>query len=124
MKRCLAVSIPQKVKIRKYEVDIEKLKICLKAHKKTSCKQISEQLNVPLTKVEHWFRNDRFFAIPDEDVWIKLKDLLDIKTDEFDKSIMSFEYRYGVFEMSDRCYLSCGCCPTITANAQEIRIIT
>jgi len=50
-------------------------------------------LNLPKTKVEHWFRKDNCFAIPEENIWFKLKDFLEIKTDEFDKSITEFEIR-------------------------------
>jgi hypothetical protein len=46
---------------------------------------------VPQTKVEHWFRLDDSFAIPDEDIQFKLKELLEINTSEFDKSITEFE---------------------------------
>jgi len=56
-------------------------------------RKISEYLDIPKTKVEHWFRKDNCFAIPDEDIWFKLKEFLNITTDEFDKSITEFEIR-------------------------------
>ena len=54
-----------------------------------------------------------------------LKRLLNIKDDNFDKSIMTFEERFGVYEKSERCYLDIGIAPTITvASADEKIIIT
>jgi site-specific DNA-cytosine methylase len=41
--------------------------------------------------VEHWFRTDDCFSIPDKDIWTALKSLLKINTDEFDEAIMTNE---------------------------------
>ena len=123
--KCFVVNVKQPVKIRKFDVDTDKLKQLLRQQKQQiglSCKKISEILNKPKTLVEHWFRNDNCFAIPDEDVWFQLKELLQIDTDEFDKSIMTFEYRDGVYEKSERCYMDYGICPTLTCS-DEIKII-
>ena len=111
--------IPQKVKVRKYEVDIPKLQQTLRDHKKMTIltnKNLADLLDVPVTKVEHWFRTDSSFAIPSEDIWFRLKDLLVIKTDEFDKSIVCFEVRDGKFDMADRVYSQDGKSPTIVAS--------
>ena len=111
--------IPQKVKVRKYEVDIPKLQQTLRDHKKMTIltnKNLADLLHVPVTKVEHWFRTDSSFAIPSEDIWFRLKDLLVIKTDEFDKSIVCFEIRDGKFDMADRVYSQDGKSPTIVAS--------
>lgn len=120
--------VPQTVKVRKYNIDIEKLKQLLRTSKqqsKLSNKQISEKLNKPLTLVEHWFRKDDCFSIPDEDIWIQLKELLLITTKEFDESIMTFEYRDGVYEKSERCYYDYGIAPTLTTvNTDEKIILT
>lgn len=118
--------IPQPVKVRKYDVDIDGLKQLLKKHKKQSklsCNKISELLNKPKTLVQHWFRYDKYFAIPDEDIWFILKELLNINDDSFDKSITEFEYRNGVYEKSERCYYDFGIAPTITCDG-EIKVIT
>ena len=64
--------------VRKYDVDVESLKKLLRAHKKYTNKEIAEKLNVTLTQVEHWFRQDEYFAIPDADIWFELKKLLNI----------------------------------------------
>lgn len=114
--------IPQQVRVRKYEVDIENLKSTLRDNKlksKLTNKQISEILNQPLTLVEHWFRGDNCFSIPSEDIWFDLKKLLNIQTDEFDESIMEFEIRDGVFDKANRVYDSNGIAPTLTCVGAE-----
>lgn len=99
------INIPQTVRVRKHEVDIEWLKSELRNRKflsHLSCKEIADKLWVPQTKVEHRFRLDNSFAIPDEDVWFRLKEILEINTSVFDKSITEFEERDGVYEKATR----------------------
>lgn len=120
-------NIKQQVKVRKYEVDTNKLVEVLREHKqKTGLtnKQLSEKLNHPLTKIEHWFRQDSSFAIPDADVWFELKKLLNIETNEFDLPITEFEEKEGVFEKSNRCYHEYGLSPTLTSTSADEKIIT
>lgn len=117
------VIVPQTVKVRKHEVDIEKLKAVLREHKNYSNKELALILDKPLTLVEHWFRNDNYFSIPDADIWLKLKALLKIETDEFDLSIMEFEERDGVFEKTNRCYCDTGIAPTLTGTSADEKII-
>ncbi len=111
--------ITEEVKVRKHEVDIENLqkllRTCKSSSKKTN-KQIAEELSLPLTKVEHWFRTDSSFAIPSDDVWFDLKKCISIDVDTFDAQIMEFEYKEGVFESSQRVYDSSGKSPTLTAT--------
>ena len=118
-----SIDIPQTVKVRKYEVNCELLCECLSDHKYTSKfsnKDIADKLNVSITKVEHWFRQDEYFAIPDAEIWLQLKNLLGIKTDAFDMSIMTFEEKEGTYEKSERHYFSEGIAPTLTcANSTE-----
>lgn len=114
--------IPQQVRVRKYEVNIDKLKEVLRNAKKIcglTNGEISNQLNKPKTLVEHWFRNDNCFSIPDEDIWFDLKKLLKIHTNEFDKSITTFEIRDGVYDKSNRVYDSSGIAPTLTCASAE-----
>ncbi len=114
------IDIPQTVKVRKYEVDCKLLCECLRNHKldlDLSNKDIASVLSVPITKVEHWFRRDNCFAIPDPEVWMDLKKLLEIKTDEFDESIMTFEEKEGVYEKSERHYFDDGIAPTLTSTS-------
>lgn len=120
------IDIPQIVKVRKYPVDCKLLCECLRDHKKSSGlsnKEIAKTLNVPLTMAEHWFRQDVYFAIPDADIWFDLKNLLGIKTDEFDESIMTFEEKEGVYEKSNRCYHENGIAPTLTSTSADEKII-
>lgn len=92
------------VNVRKYEVDIEKLKLTLRNNKILSNKQIANELNVAITKVEHWFRKDKSFAIPDKEVWYQLKELLNIETDEFDLPITTFVEKESDFDTTNRIY--------------------
>ena len=65
--------------------------------------------------MEHWFRQDGCFAIPDPEIWMELKALLKIEIDAFDKSIMTFEEKEGVFEKAERHYFEDGIMPTLTS---------
>ena len=110
----------EKVRVRKHEVDVESLQNCLlDALKKSgkSKKQVAEDLNDKFSTVEHYFRKvgSEFFSIPSEEHWPQLKDILDITTDDFDKSIMEFEVKDGVYESSQRVYSEDGKSPTITS---------
>ena len=112
------VQIEKDVTVRKYPVDEERLKKCLREHKNMSANEIAEKLNKPKTLVEHWFRNDKCFAIPDAEVWYDLKKLLGIDTDEFDKSITEFELQPCKYDMSNRIHLG-DISPTLTAVNSE-----
>ena len=117
----------EQVKVRKHEVEIISLQYLLREMKKESSKtnkQIAEETNTAITKVEHWFRSDSSFAIPSDDVWFKLKDVLGIQTNLFDKQIMEFEYRDGVYETKQRVYSENGKSPTLTAGNKDQYIET
>ncbi len=116
--------IPEIVRVRKYEVDIPKLQECLKNHKQKSIKQITKELNVNKTTVEHWFRTDKYFSIPDAEIWFELKKCLNIETDEFDLSITEFIEKEGVFEKSNRVYDENGIAPTMTSTSADEKILT
>lgn len=112
----------QNVKVRKYDVDINELKKTLKAAKNKSgltIKDISCKLDKTKTTVEHWFRNDDCFSIPDEYVWLDLKKILGITTDKFDKPIMEFEIKPNEYDMSNRAYHENGIAPTLTASGES-----
>ena len=120
--KLIKIIIPQQVKVRKYEVDTKELVLLLRKHKlesKLTNKEIAEKLKQPLTLVEHWFRQDKSFSIPDPSVWYKLKELLNIKTDNFDKSITEFEIRDGIYDKSNRVYDVNGLSPTLTCEDIE-----
>lgn len=86
-------------------------------------KDISDALDTPKTKVEHWFRTDKSFAIPSSEIWLELKELLEIETNQFDDSIMEFETKEGVFESAKRIYDSKASYPTITASNLMPKVI-
>lgn len=112
----------QLVRVRKYEVDTPKLQSVLKVQKqilKLTIREISNKLGVTKTTVEHWFRTDSCFSIPDKDIWFDLKQLLQIETDEFDQSITEFITKHGVFEKSGRIYDENGLSPTLTTSMNE-----
>jgi len=117
----------EEVKVRKHEVNISGLQHLLREMKKESGKtnkQIAEETNMPVTKVEHWFRTDSSFAIPGDNIWLKLKEVLGIKTEVFDQEVMEFVYRDGVYETKQRVYSDEGKSPTITASNTEQYIET
>lgn len=114
------IDIPQTVRVRKYEVDCQALCDLLRKHKAMTGKSnraLADALGVPLTKVEHWFRQDSCFAIPGDDIWDDLKGQLEITTTEFDEAITTFEERPGVYEKSERCYFAEGIAPTLTSTS-------
>lgn len=122
----ITYEIQQQVRVRKYSTDCKKLCDLLRKHKKMaslSNKEIAETLNMPITKVEHWFRQDSCFSIPDECIWFELKKLLKITNNEFDLAITTFEEKDNVFEKGNRIYDSQGICPTITCIGMEITIL-
>jgi len=114
----------EKVKVRKHEVDILGLQNLLRTSKKESKKtnkQIANEIKIPVTKVEHWFRTDSSFAIPSDDIWFDLKEVLNIENNEFDESIMEFDIRDGVYETTQRVYSQEGKSPTLTsAHAEKL----
>ena len=114
--------IPEIVSVRKFEVNILSLQKTLKEHKKLNNQQIADELKIPKTNVEHWFRTDNYFSIPHKEIWLKLKELLEIKTNEFDESIMSFEQKESIYDISNRVYDLNYKSPCITKTNFDIRI--
>ena len=109
------------VEVRKHSVSIEELQKTLReAKKKTklTTDQISTTLDVPKTKVEHWFRTDSSFSIPDKEVWCRLKNLLEIETSEFDKSITEFVLKESEFDTTNRVYDPNHLSPTINSTTE------
>ena len=111
--------IPQEVTVRKYTCDIDALKQLLRKNKTKTNREIAETLGKPVTLVEHWFRTDDCFSVPDADVWFSLKELLNIESTEFDDFVTVFETREGIFEKSQRCYDVNGKMSTIMAGLND-----
>jgi site-specific DNA-cytosine methylase len=114
--------IPEQVRVRKHEVDIEGLQHCLLnalANSNKTKKQVAEELDDKFSTVEHYFRKvgSEFFCIPSEHHWFDLKTILNIETDEFDASITEFEIRDGRYDMADRVYNPEYKAPTVIASS-------
>lgn len=113
--------VVQMVEVRKYEVGVDKLKSELKKAKeksRLSIMDIANALDVKKTTVEHWFRNDNCFSIPSREIWNDLKTLLNIRTNEFDKSITEFELKENEYDTSNRVYHINGVSPTLTCDTE------
>ena len=78
---------------RKYDIDKEKLRLCLREHKgEYSLRDIATALKVRKHCVDHWVAcNQSKFTMPYADKWEELKKLLNINTTEFDKAITTYE---------------------------------
>ena len=114
----------EQVKVRKHEVDIPKLQTCILDHYAKCGKdkrEIAKELNDKYSTVEHYFRKlgSDFFSIPSEEHWPQLKKILGIETNKFDKQIMEFEFRDGVFETKQRVYSDEGKSPTLTHGSAD-----
>ncbi len=127
---CIQTGIADlKVNVRAKTIDSEKLKFILiesKKISKLSVNEISKKLNVKKTTVDHWFRSDKCFAIPESNIWFELKKLLNINTIEFDEG-MEFLEKDNSYSMATRTYDINGKSPTLTAvcgGHQEKKITT
>ena len=120
------IDVKDVVRVRKHSVNIEALQKLLGDKKKASGLSnaaIAAALDIPKTKVDHWFRKDSSFAIPDAELWMRVKELLHIKTDSFDKSIMTFIEKENEYEKSNRIYITDGIAPTLTTVSADEKII-
>ncbi len=92
---CKQIDITKPVIKRKHDVDIKDLKKVLRDSRKESKKtmqEIADYFNLPKTYVEHWFRRDSSFVIPNAKFWYQLKEFIGIKTNEFDAFVTEFEF--------------------------------
>ncbi|MHC2834763.1 DNA (cytosine-5-)-methyltransferase [Bacillus sp. F9_6S_D1_P_5] len=124
--KIIQYNIEMPVTVRKYEVDIDGLKRLLKKSKVSSgksIKQIADELEVKKTTVEHWFRGDQCFSIPDADIWFKLKKVLNIENNTFDASITEFIEKPNEYEKAGRVYHVDGLAPTLTSTSADEKII-
>ncbi|WP_414629899.1 DNA (cytosine-5-)-methyltransferase [Bacillus cereus] len=124
--KIIQYNLEMPVTVRKYEVDVENLKILLKESKINSgksIKQIADELEVKKTTVEHWFRSDQCFSIPDADIWFELKKVLNIENTTFDASITEFIEKPNEYEKAGRVYHVDGLAPTLTRTSADEKII-
>ena len=103
-----------KVKVRKNYIDKKELALFLRNHKTKTINEIATFCDAPKTMVEHWFRMDGSFSIPDTEYWFKLKECLNITDNKFDKSVTEFEFKNNLFDMAKRIYHIDGKHPTLT----------
>ena len=89
----------------------------LKANKKGTIKQIAESIDLPKTKVEHYFRTDKSRAIPNAEVWFKLKTVLGF-SDKYDKEVTEISKEISTYESSSRLYSDQGISPTLQTSEQ------
>lgn len=109
------------VKVRKYDVNKLELSELLRISKQDvgiSNKEISNTLNVPITKVEHWFRTDKSFAIPDASVWFELKQILNITNTDHDEAITTFISKESNFDTTNRIYDTNHLSPTLNTTSE------
>ena len=122
--KIIAHDIPEIVKKRKYDINIKELRLFIRKHKTKSIKQISKEMNLPFSQVEHWFRNEeKWFSIPPAEIWFKLKDVLNITENKYDKAITTFIEILGTYEKTNRVYDSEGIAPTLTKESADERIM-
>jgi DNA-cytosine methyltransferase len=103
-----------KVKVRKNYINKKELGLFLRSYKNKTIKEISNFCDAPKTMVEHWFRLDNSFSIPEEKYWEKLKQFLNITDNKYDKAIKEFEIKNNTFDMAKRIYHIDGKHPTLT----------
>ena len=107
-----------KIKVSKRANDTPKeINQYLKDNKKGTIKEISLYLDLPKTQVEHYFRTDNSRAIPSPEVWIKLKELLNLNS-KYDKQVTEINQTIGTYESANRLYDTDGISPTLQTQEQ------
>jgi len=107
-----------KIKVSKRANDTPKeINQYLKDNKKRTIKEISLYLDLPKTQVEHYFRTDKYRAIPSPEVWIKLKELLNLNS-KYDKQVTEINQTIGTYESANRLYDTDGISPTLQTQEQ------
>ena len=114
----------EKVRVRKHEIDLQKLQAFILEHWKKSRKskkRVAKELGDKYSTVEHYFRplGNKYFAIPSDAHWPKLKQILNIQDDTWDAKIMEFDIKDGVYESTQRVYSEHGKSPTLTTHDSE-----
>ena len=114
------------VSVRKHEVDADGLRELLRSSLKRSGmsrKELADKLDIPQTEVDHWFRTDDYFAVPNASYWFKLKQLIGIETDEYDAQVSEFVEKDCTYDMQNRIYDARGISPTITSTGADKTIL-
>ena len=98
-------------KKRKHDTPKE-INTYLKKYKDRTITEIAKELDLPKTQVEHYFRDDKYRAIPSPDIWLQLKDLLGFD-DTYDKQVTEIYEKEYEFESAKRVYDASGIAQTI-----------
>ena len=110
---------------RKHEVNQIELCAYLRKYRtqaKLSNKKIAELMNLPQTKVDHWFRDDNNSgSIPSKEDYLKLKEILNLDN-TYEKELTEYEEKDIKFEQSLRITNWDKPSRTITATTPEIHI--
>ena len=123
MQKANYYEVEMEVEIRRQTVDKGKLINLLQKHRRPP-KVVAEELGKPLTLVEHWFRRDKYFAIPTPDVWEDLKRVCCITDNSLDDSIMEFDTVAGSYDMRNRIFYG-DVSPTLIAGCgKNLYLIT
>ena len=77
--------------------------------------EIADSTRLPKTQVEHYFRSDKYRAIPSPKDWMVLKELLGFD-DTYDKQVTEIYEKEVEFESSRRVYSSEGISKTLDTN--------
>ncbi len=77
--------------------------------------EIADSTKLPKTQVEHYFRSDKYRAIPSPKDWMVLKELLGFD-DTYDKQVTEIYEKEVEFESSRRVYSSEGISKTLDTN--------
>lgn len=92
----------------------------LKDNKKgMTISQIAEAIKLPKTQIEHYFRTDKSRAMPNPEIWMKLKGLLKFD-DTYDEEVTSIYEKEVEFESSRRVYSSDGIAKTLDSSDSGI----
>ena len=123
IQRLKAHKFDRQVKKRIHDCDYNELSAFLRNHRSAvgvSMSEIARQLNRSESEVEHWFRQDKYFAPPPAEVWHPLKQMLDIADDKYDAFITEFEWIDGVYDYDKRAYDDEGLAPTLTTHSETL----
>ena len=86
----------------------------------TTKKELAEELSIPLTEVEHWFRFDKYHSFPNGKFWYDIKEVLQIETSAYDKELTTYIEADCSYDISNRIYDSNGICPTLTSTNELV----
>jgi len=111
MKLRMIRELPFKVRKRNHNTPKE-INQYLKDKRNRTIKDIAEDLDIPKTQAEHYFRTDRYRAIPSPDIWNKLKILLALDH-RYDRIVLEYYEKESEYEMTKRLYSAEGIHPTL-----------